>query len=45
MSDNHTDDTTGKLVVGTQLSLDGVMQAPGDLTRTETVASTRVGGR
>ncbi|MFC6764316.1 dihydrofolate reductase family protein [Natrinema soli] len=29
MNDNHTDDTTGTLVVGTQLSLDGVMQAPG----------------
>jgi dihydrofolate reductase len=29
MSDTHTDDTTGKLVVGTQLSLDGVMQGPG----------------
>jgi dihydrofolate reductase len=29
MRDNHTDDTTGKLVAGTQLSLDGVMQAPG----------------
>lgn len=29
MSDNHTHDTDGKLVVGMQLSLDGVMQAPG----------------
>ena len=29
MNDNHIDNTTGKLVVGTQLTLDGVMQAPG----------------
>lgn len=29
MNDTHTDETTGKLVVGTQLTLDGVMQAPG----------------